>query len=232
MTINQLITKIGRQRVITALANVVCQGSSGSGVTSFNGRTGVVVPVGGDYSSFFLTPAQAAAIYQPLLGYTPSRRIVAKSNVSVSYTGTTNESTLFSIHIPAGTVAANDVISIQFRNTKTGSAGNIRTRIRVHTSTGGSVGTAFSSGTIISDTTGLTILYNSQQRFLVFKNSLSSSSYLPSSANSAADLNQLNIAIGTLTNDFASDQYIIITTILGNSGDTAIGESYAIEIIR
>lgn len=36
------------------------------GVTSFNGRSGAVVPIQADYDSFFLTPAEGNAVYQPL----------------------------------------------------------------------------------------------------------------------------------------------------------------------
>lgn len=62
MTTNQLITKIGRQRVITALSNVVCNVSGGSGaVDSVNGQTGVVVLDAGDVGA---DPAGSAAAAQ------------------------------------------------------------------------------------------------------------------------------------------------------------------------
>jgi hypothetical protein len=41
-------------------------GPSGTSVSSFNTRTGAVVPVQSDYDSFFLTPAEGNAAYAPL----------------------------------------------------------------------------------------------------------------------------------------------------------------------
>lgn len=54
----------GRARVY--INSTASGGGGGSGVDSFNGRTGAVTPQQADYDSFFLTPAEGNATYQPL----------------------------------------------------------------------------------------------------------------------------------------------------------------------
>lgn len=52
-----------------ATSKWISQAVAGSGVATFNGRAGAVVPVQADYDGFFLTPAEGNAAYS-LLGHT------------------------------------------------------------------------------------------------------------------------------------------------------------------
>lgn len=70
MTTNQLITKIGRQRVLTALANVVCQGG---GASSFADLSGVP----GDNAALAAALALKANLASPALTGTPTAPLAA-----------------------------------------------------------------------------------------------------------------------------------------------------------
>src|SRR5689334_5441832 len=71
VTINEQTVRVTQKAntiIIRRLqTNTFSSGGSSAGVSSFNSRTGAVVPAVGDYSAFFLTPAQAAALYQLIL---------------------------------------------------------------------------------------------------------------------------------------------------------------------
>ncbi len=62
VTVQQSDTIPGNDQAASWNIQFVAQ-SGAAGVTSFNGRSGAVVPLQGDYDSFFLTPAEGDAAY-------------------------------------------------------------------------------------------------------------------------------------------------------------------------
>lgn len=229
MTTNQLITRIGRQRVITALSNVVC-GGSGSGDVSgpssstanaivlFNGATGKIIKDSG----VLLSALQTA------LGFNPSRRILYRSNVSASLTGTTSETLIDSFLIPGGTVQANDWIDVKLHFTRTGAAGAFTNRLRIHTAN------QVSGATVIANAWAMNTgqLMQQTRRTIRMKNSVSAQEAFPSAAITEDDITVTGSAILTMTQDFSNNQYIIVSGQLANSADTLTLRSWMIELIR
>lgn len=175
------------------------------------------------------TPASA-------LGFTPSRRLHYLTNVTQSFTGATDERLLGTIIVPGNTLQANDIVLIKFVGTKTGTAGTITWRIRVHTSSG-AIGSAFSSGTIVgtSGAQGATNQYSKMYREIVFKNSLSSQAVISNAVANLVIDESFQTAAGaqvTLTNDYAVDEHFIITAQLAAGADTSNLTSWFVEIIR
>lgn len=160
--------------------------------------------------------------------FNPSRRILYKNNVSVSLTGTTAETILDSVLIPAGTIQANDVLNIVMTFTKSGVAGNSSPKIRVNTTNtlGGDVYLNYNIG-------GATTVYYKIRREIVFKNSVSSEEVFPSTLNQNDETGAtITTAISTFTTNFGVDQYIIISNALGNAADTLTLRSWYVELIR
>lgn len=210
--------------------------ATASSIVEFNGTTGKLIKDGlvviSAYIKTLLVAATASAA-RILLGGVPFT--LHKNNVTDSFTGTTGESILASISIPAGTIGANDIVRIYYTTTKSGTAGTMTTRGRIHTS-GGAVGSAFSSGTVFFTTgaLGASTIYNRGYRKLHFKNSLASFSVSNVALNIVIDESQQGAAgtIGALTNDFSLAQFIVITATLASGSDTALINDILIEIVR
>lgn len=202
-----------------------------------NGGTGTTTPglvAGTDISITGTWPNQT--INSTAGGGSASRTLFHKTNASSTpVTGTTNETIITSISIPAGSFQANDVVYFKFRTTKTGSNGTTTIRARLHTS-GGNVGDAFSSGTQILTTTalGATSVYNKEEREIVFKNSLSSQTIFNTAANAVTDLSQQTVsaAISALSVDFSTDKFLVFTVQFANGSDSIVVDHIYIEIIR
>lgn len=153
-------------------------------------------------------PGSAASITT-----TPS--IISK-NSTVTHTGTTTETKLWSELIPAGTLTAGDLLDIMTFISATSNANNKTFRLYLNTSDSltGATQIAFLQVT----TTGLNGLF---QRFLQVISTTSQRIILTSSnvytgyGNSSANYSNLTI-------DFTADQYLMISGQLANSADTMI----------
>lgn len=164
-----------------------------------------------------------------LLGYTPSRRILYLANASATgLTGTTNETLLDSYLIAGGTVAANDWIEVTMTFTRSGATANLTNRLRVHTAN------QISGSTVIANAWTMNTGQFMQQarRTIRMKNSVSSQEAFPSAAVQENDLSVTGSTILTMSQNFANDQYIIVTSQLTNGSDTLILRSWMIELIR
>lgn len=237
-------------------------GGSSSGVSSFNSRTGAVVPVVGDYSAFFTTPAQVAAAYQPLdsdltaiaaLSTTAygraflaladaaaartaagvSRFLLNKNNVASSVTGTTNETVLDFVSVPVGLLAANDIIRMEQFLLKSGSAGAWTIRLRVGPNLP-TIGSTIPAGStvIAASTPGATVLTTGQERELRFLNSLAAQIILNTGLNASTEYQQSTLAATLPALDFTVQQYIFITIALASAADTGTLRSWYNEVIR
>ena len=140
-----------------------------------------------------------------------------KLNVAVSHTGDVLETILFSFKIPAGTMAANDILRITSFFATTGTLGTYAIKYRIST-TGVIAGSSIiASNTIAAATDGTVPLV----RNITFKNSLSAQSAVTLTA---GVVNDEIVAIApakiALTDNYANDQYILITGQTLNAADT------------
>jgi hypothetical protein len=154
--------------------------------------------------------------------------VVVKNNITISHTGTTDETILYSELIPAGTFQANDDLEIYLRFFGTNSVGLKELRLRFNNNNDlvGAFQLGRNQGTTSS--AGGSILH----RNLIFKNSLTSqevltqaSSYSTDTAINSTQLNALNI-------DFTIDQYFIVTGQLADMTDAMGIRSIRAQILR
>lgn len=215
----------GAKRLITATGALLG--------TWINGLTAKATPVDAD---LLLTGDSAASneskkttFLQAWNNYfkIKSTYIFHSNNVSSSFTGNTNENISDSILIPAGTLSANDVLSITAVYTKTGTAGTLIVRLSANTSAAvpgtriGILGNAAAN------------LWYKLNREVIFKNSLTSQTVFGNAVASApSDIAQNSNALSALTIDFSVDQYIIVSGQLSNGADTGTFQGWEIEIRR
>lgn len=207
-------------------------GGSGDVLGPSSSTNNTIVLFDGVTGKLIKDSATPISSLQTALGFTPSRRIIYKNNnVSSSLTGTTNETVMDSVLIPAGTLAANDIVYIKAIFTKSGTAGILTAKFRINTQANGPViGT--STQVALGATTGGTNIWYGWERSMYFKNALNSIVVVNATNNFTFDLSQVTNAKTTLTNDFSAAQYIFITGQLGSAADTLTLESWMIEAIR
>ena len=153
--------------------------------------------------------------------------LIKRNTNSSTLTGSTSETLVDSLTVPANTLQANDVLRIALTATKSGTAGNYTLRLYVNTSA------SLSGATLLAQSTGgTTILWQKLQRELVFKNSVSSQEIFPSGAAINFDVANQATAITTLTTDYTVQQFFIVSIQLGNAGDSAILRNWYIEVLR
>jgi hypothetical protein len=159
-------------------------------------------------SSIYVTRTYAASTYQPRLGYTPVRVLSVSGTPSSDLTGTTNETNLYSVFVPAGVVNSTTSLEIKVAWEKTGTAGTILSQVKLST-TSGTTGTVISNATILgaatqSITTNLTVWASSS-----------------SSELSYVGANYLSVAVllGTANVDFTNGGWINFTGTLGSGSD-------------
>lgn len=139
-----------------------------------------------------------------------------KQNQTISHTGTTNETKIFSQLITGGTFNANDLFRMFIKSLPAGGSGNKTIRIYVHTAD--QISGATQLATYTYTTTSVVM-----DRGIVFKNSLSSQEIYGGVAVSfASDMStSFNSTNATaLTNNYANDQYIIVSAQLATGSDT------------
>lgn len=156
------------------------------------------------------------------------RRVLAKSTTTVSTTGIASEVLLASFPVSAGTIKANDIIKWRIQASKSGSAGVYALSVRVHTLN------QISGSTLVSSYTNISSAYaGNYERQLTFKNSVASfESAGPTSSTSVNDNSAASNVMITFTNDFANEQYIILTATPAAAADTVSIRNYFFEIIR
>tara|TARA_R110000868_G_scaffold199747_1_gene446359 strand:- start:1475 stop:2254 length:780 start_codon:yes stop_codon:yes gene_type:complete len=256
LPINELVTKVRTTRIKTILSNVFqsISGGGGSGtVTSVaaltlgtsgtdlsstvaNGTTTPVITLNVPTASAVNRGALSTTDWttfngkQAALGFTPSRRILYKNNVSSSTTGNTNENIMDSVLIPSGTLAANDILNFVIVTTKGGTAAGMTARLKANATA------VLAGATTISTTsaTAATVLWMKIGKEMVFKNSLASQFVFAATlTNPSSDIrNDITTAGTSLTIDFTVDQYLIVSLQVLNGADTGSLSSWYIEVIR
>lgn len=147
----------------------------------------------------------------------PANFVIAQSAVAASVTGTTNETTLATIAIPAGAMGANGQLRITALFSTTNSANNKILRANIG-------GTAFLATTVtaVASTSSLVMIRN--------RNSLASQvGFAPTIS---AGVGTSATAVVTATVDMSVAQNLTITGQLANTGETITLEAYTVEILN
>lgn len=152
----------------------------------------------------------------------PTVSVLAQSNVQVSHTGDTAETTLVDYTLPANTLPANGILRITtLWSRNSGGTGSNTPRIRF----GGISGTVYGT-----QTNATTQPAQSWQNF-IYANNATNSQKGPIANNG----NPFNVNVGPLitsTLDTTSAQHIVFTVQLANSSDTGNLEGYIIELLH
>ena len=146
---------------------------------------------------------------------------VLKQNTTITHTGGTGETKIFSQLIPAGTFQANDILYWCLR---IGATSNVNNKtFRVYFNDTDNLTTPTIIATLIVTNQGLSVTYD---RDMVFKNSITSQEILPATTSLFYYLTSTT-APTALTIDFTTNQYFVVSCQLANGAD--IGYLYGIK---
>jgi uncharacterized protein YbjQ (UPF0145 family) len=143
-------------------------------------------------------------------------RVLAASGVLASHTGSTSETALATIAVPAGAMGANGILRVTSLWSYTNSANTKTLRMRL----GGLAGTLFME---IAATT--TAYYYSQR---LIQNRNSQSSQIGQQGGTGTFTTAANATTGTV--DTSSAQDLVLTGQLASAGETITLEGYIIEL--
>jgi hypothetical protein len=146
--------------------------------------------------------------------------LLAASAVAASVTGTTNETALATVTIPAGAMGLNGGVEIRTVWSVTNSANSKTPRIRL----GGTSGTQFMAAVF---TTTATI---SDIRSIRNRNS-ASSQVGSIGASAASSIGSSTVAVVTGSVDTSAAQDLVISGTLANSGETITLEMYEVWLL-
>jgi hypothetical protein len=154
---------------------------------------------------------------------------VVKNNVKTSFTGSLTTTLIWSVLIPAGTFALNDIFRFYIRGFTSAVVGSSSIRVYFNSTSAIAGATQIAISTIPTGTLGQMPLV----RNMVFKNSLSVQEIIPTTSSAISDESAAStLALSGLTINFGVDQYFIVGVTLGAVGDTCGFESLYGEIIR
>lgn len=147
-------------------------------------------------------------------------RVYSSTTTSASHTGTTGEVILASILVPANTYAVGTVLKPMPRFEKTGTAGTLNPKTRIHTSVAAAGNLVHAVG---AGATTLTYTYIKTGYIKTTTNTQFGNSSLIND-----DAQSSTAAMVSYNIDWTIDQYIIFAVQLGNGADTGILSGYDI----
>lgn len=175
--------------------------------------------IGGKLATDLPLPVQSPQIAANLVDPLRSDGVLAQSGAASPVTGTTNETTLATIVVPAGAMGLNGVLRIRPKFTYTGST-NLKTlRVRLG-------GSTLWSGTNASNASNL-----GSEPYIDIQNRNSVSSQIGMPADAAGVNLQIVGAFLTAAIDTSAAQNLTITGQLASSGETITLEAYNVEIL-
>lgn len=145
--------------------------------------------------------------------------LVKSSGVAVPLTGTTAETALATIPIPAGAMGKNGVIRVTALFSYTSSASSKTLRVRL----GGIAGTAFHA--VVATTSSF------HQTMVMIRNRNSVSSQISAPAISATAFNTGSATVVTDSINTDSAQDLVISGQLADGADSIVLQSYFVEVI-
>jgi hypothetical protein len=147
-----------------------------------------------------------------------------KASASSTLTGTTTETILESIFVPAGSVAVGDVIYIRNRVFKTGNLGGFSYRYRINSSN------SISGSSVLGLVTLATGATRSQGMERTLNLRASNTVEVIDNTTSYAYENSSPLNANTnITLTYTSDFWILITATLGNASDSIVNSNYIIQ---
>jgi hypothetical protein len=145
--------------------------------------------------------------------------VLAQSAVAVPHTGTTSETILAAVTVPAGAMGPNGRIRATAHYSYTNNANNKNLRMRF-----GGI-----AGHLIHVTTGTTTTNARIQVEGANRNATGSQSWLPTSMGGGFGTNSGSLVVSSIDTTVAQDFCFLAT--LGNAADTITLESYLVELI-
>lgn len=140
-----------------------------------------------------------------------------KRNVTISHTGTTSETKIFSQLIPAGTFGANDIFYWFMQIGGTVNANNKVYKVYFNDSDD-ITSSPIQVATYALTNAGLIVMFD---RHMIFKNAVGTQQIISTTTSIANYLTPSTSPHSTLAIDFTVDQYFCVSVALANSADTA-----------
>ena len=158
----------------------------------------------------------------PMIVFSP-----IKLNTTISHTGTTNETKLYSVLIPAGTMNANDILEYYALAIPGTGIGNRTLKVYLNTSN--------AIGGIQIATYTFTTTSNIFKRKLKFKNSLSTQEIIPAGATSSGNFELSTYTssnVSSIAANFNNDVWFVISMTLSTASDNVSIYSIGSNILR
>lgn len=149
-------------------------------------------------------------------------RILATSAVAASVTGTTSETILATINIPANALGSHGILAISDTWTHTNSANNKNLRARL-----GGI-----SGTVVMNITNTTTLNYTDERRVQNRGATNSQTVSTSNGGVSGGYGAGTAALATPVTDTTLAFDLVLTGQLANSGETITLERYEVMLIR
>jgi len=166
--------------------------------------------------------ALKADLTTPMIVFSPIKR-----NTTISHTGTTSETKLYSVLIPAGTMKANDILEYYVWAIPGTGSGNRTLKVYLNTSD--------AIGGIQIATYTFTTTSNIFKRKITFKNSLSTQEIIPASASSIGNFELSTYAssnVSSISANFNNDVWFVISMTLSTASDNVSIYSIGSNILR
>jgi len=145
---------------------------------------------------------------------------------STAVTGTTANTLVKSVLIPGGTFAVGDILSIQYRARKVGTAGTTSLRIYVNTTA------AIAGGTLLAtNTTATGTLFSQITREAVIKTATNTEVVAAANAGVTDAINS-TVAASALNIDWTTDKYFVFAIQNSNNGDSTTASMYNIKMLE
>lgn len=163
-----------------------------------------------------------ANLTTPMIVFSP-----IKLNTTISHTGTTNETKLYSVLIPAGTMKANDILEYYALAIPGTGSGNRTLKVYLNTSN--------AIGGIQIATYTFTTTSNIFKRKLTFKNSLSTQEIIPAGVTSMGNFELSTYAssnVSSIAANFNNDVWFVISMTLSTASDNVSIYSIGSNILR
>lgn len=146
----------------------------------------------------------------------PTASIVLHKNSTLStVTGTTSQTILQSVLIPANTFAAGDLVEVIYRGVKSGTGGIVTYRFNINTSL-----SIVGMTTLVSQSLAAGGTYAQVERTYNIINTTTNTQAFGISSTLTTDTQNSSTAVSTLAIDWTVNQYMFTTGQLANTGDT------------
>ena len=153
-------------------------------------------------------------------------KVYKETNNATAVTGTTTNTLVYSVLIPGGTFSVGDILSIQYRARKVGTAGTTSLRIYINTTA------AIAGGTLLAtNTTATSTLFSQITREAVIKTATNTEVVAAATAGVTDAINS-TVAASALNIDWTTDKYFVFAIQNSNNGDSTTASMYNIKMLE